>query len=59
MKRTRSAQLAYCLSRWRELYLDFRNQPIYCLEREISIEDAKRMFPDRKYTVFEPMTVHI
>jgi hypothetical protein len=32
------------LTAWRDLCLDFRNQPFIIIEREISIEDAKRMY---------------
>lgn len=69
MKRTRSAELLYRLSRWRELYLDLHNMPIYCLEREISIEDAKRIFGFTAhpaatsvaigYTVYQPMEASV
>ena len=66
MKHTRSAQYLWRLTKWRELYDDLRNMPIYCFEQEISIEDAKRMFPDlmlhgvaAKYTVHEPMEVAV
>ncbi len=69
MKRTRSAELLYRLSRWRDLYLDLARQPWITLEREIDIEEARKMFPtaDRlwrnsvrtKIEVYAPMKVEV
>jgi hypothetical protein len=61
MKHTRSAQYLWRLTKWRELYEDLRNMPIYCFEQEISIEDAKRMFPDlmAKSSVYQPTVISV
>jgi len=63
MKTTRSWQYLWRLTKWRELYADLGNMPILSLEREISIEEAKRMFPGIGvhvgYTVYTPIKVEV
>lgn len=68
MKHTRSRQFLERLTRWLwVIESPFVQQPIYCFDREISIEEAKRMFnfdahPDAigvrvGHTVYAPMRI--
>ena len=69
MKRTRSAELLWRLTKWRDLYLDLARQPFIALEREIDIEEAKRLFGHVAppgviavqigYTVYKPLEVEV
>jgi hypothetical protein len=67
MKRTRSAQLAYRLSRWRELYLELRNQPIFSCCQEVDTETLKSLYVVanaayeslQKMTIYQPIQVEV
>lgn len=69
MKRTRVRQFVRRLTGWHSLHEDIRNQPWIVFTREMSIEDAKRIFgfqpPEDAigckigYTVYGPMEVTV
>ena len=67
MKRTRSAELLWRLTKWRELYLDLARQPWITLEREVDIETAKALFGlarlstcmISRVTIYAPMEVEV
>lgn len=46
MKRTRSRQYLERLTRWYDPWRDLRKQPWISWEREISVEEARAMYPN-------------
>jgi hypothetical protein len=69
MKRARSWQYFWRLTKWRDLYLDLARQPFITLEWEVDIEEAKRLFGHVAppgviavqigYTVYKPLEVEV
>jgi hypothetical protein len=61
MKRTRVGQFVERLTAWRAIYWDLRDQPILALEYEISVEEARRRWPDPKvkWEVHSPLEVEV
>ncbi|MGA7885247.1 MAG: hypothetical protein WCA44_05845 [Acidobacteriaceae bacterium] len=69
MNRSRVRQYVERVTAWRRRMEGLRNQPIIMIEREISVEEAKRLYnfdahPDAiavgvGYTVYEPLEVEV
>lgn len=69
MKRSRSRQYLERLTRWYDPWRDLRHQSVFAFEREISIEDAKRLYgfvahPDAVgvtvgYSVHAPLEIEV
>ena len=69
MKRARSWQYLWRLTKWRDLYLDLARQPWIEFFEEITVEEAKRWYgyqaPENSigvkigYEVYAPMEVEV